>query len=438
MVLHTDPLGLFAAEFNSGSGILSLEVTAAGSRSHTGIHVAAASCRWKSLRLEAAATLEFMWQRHPAAGSHCGWKPQPHWNSRGSGILPLEVSAAGSRSHTGIHVAAASCRSKTLRLEAAATGILELVSTNTEACLAKTRPGGFSIGFRRGWGDWQRDLSLLIAFARDNDFEFIDFGPAPRDELRRVLDAGLGVGSVDLKDWKALVSPDAARRGAAIDANIQYVCDVTALGISRFLVVVSPEDPARKRQENFDLAVDSFGQLAAAIRPTGAKIVIEGSPGPAPWHGSIACTPADARAFFAAIAERFGAEAADAVGLNFDPSHLVRMGINPDRFLAEFLPRIHHVHGKDTELSAEGLYAHGNLQPATFAAPPRFGGQHWRYAIPGRGAVPWASLLSALKVAGYTGGVSIELEDEQFNGTEAGEKQGLLASRDFLAGDFCP
>lgn len=297
--------------------------------------------------------------------------------------------------------------------------------------MAKTHPGGFSIGFRRGWGDWQRDLTHLIRFARENDFEFIDFGPASPEELKQVLDAGLSIGSVDLKDWKALLSSDAARRQAAIDANIGYIRAVAELGISTFFVVLSPEDPARKRAENFDLAVDSFGQLARAMHE--ARIVIEGAPGPAPWHGNIACTPADARAFFAALVERFGPQAAGTVGLNFDPSHLVRMGIDPQRFLAEFLPRIHHVHAKDTELLEDAQYAHGNLQPATFAAPHRFGGNHWRYAIPGRGAVKWSSLLAALSAGGYRGGVSIELEDEQFNGTEAGEKQGLLAARDFLA-----
>jgi len=301
--------------------------------------------------------------------------------------------------------------------------------------MAKTHPGGLSIGFRRGWGDWQRDLALLVRFARENNFEFIDFGPASCEELSRVLDAGMGIGSVDLKEWKALVSPDAARRGAAVDANIRYVLDVTGLGIKNFLAVVSPEDPSRKRSENFELAVDSFGQLAREVRSAGARIVIEGAPGPAPWHGSIACTPADARAFFAALAERFGPEAAETIGLNFDPSHLVRMGIAPERFLAEFLPRIHHVHGKDTELLEAGQYAHGNLQPATFDSPHRFGGHHWRYAIPGRGAVKWPPLLSALQAGGYRGGVSIELEDEQFNGTEAGEKQGLREARDFLSAE---
>jgi sugar phosphate isomerase/epimerase len=298
--------------------------------------------------------------------------------------------------------------------------------------MAKTHPGGFSIGFRRGWGDWQRDLALLVPFARESNFEFIDFGPAPGEELSRVRDAAMGIGSVDLKEWKALVSPDAARRGAAVDANVRYVREATGLGIKNFLVVVSPEDPTRKRLENFELAVDSFGQLAREIGSSGARIVIEGAPGPPPWHGSLCCTPADIRAFFAAIAERFGHEAAGAIGLNFDPSHLVRMGIDPQRFLAEFLPRIDHVHAKDTELLEAGLYDHGNLQAATFAAPHRFGSHHWRYAIPGRGAVKWPALLSALHAGGYRGGVSIELEDEQFNGTEAGEKQGLIEARDFL------
>ena len=34
----------------------------------------------------------------------------------------------------------------------------------------------------------------------------------------------------------------------------------------------------------------------------------------------------------------------------------------------------------------------------------------------------------------YDGLVSVELEDEDFNGSEAGEKRGLVASKDFLMG----
>jgi sugar phosphate isomerase/epimerase len=73
------------------------------------------------------------------------------------------------------------------------------------------------------------------------------------------------------------------------------------------------------------------------------------------------------------------------------------------------------------------------MQPATFAKPHAFGGQHWRYAIPGRGDVPWAPVLSALHDVGYHGLLCIELEDEEYNGTTAGEQRALIASRDFLA-----
>ena len=42
--------------------------------------------------------------------------------------------------------------------------------------------------------------------------------------------------------------------------------------------------------------------------------------------------------------------------------------------------------------------------------------------------------LEILAAAGYDGFVSIELEDANFNGTEEGEKQGLLLARRFLEG----
>jgi sugar phosphate isomerase/epimerase len=109
------------------------------------------------------------------------------------------------------------------------------------------------------------------------------------------------------------------------------------------------------------------------------------------------------------------------------------MGIDPRQFLADFGKRVGHVHAKDTEILPEKLYEFGNLQPATLADVIPFGGHCWRYCIPGRGSAPWSEMLAALKSAGYAGAVSIELEDRDFNGSEDGEKRGLIGSRDFLA-----
>lgn len=290
-----------------------------------------------------------------------------------------------------------------------------------------THTGSYPIGFRRGWADWQRDLPQLLAFARQHGFAFVDFGPIGPDELRQVQSAGVRVGSVDLKDWKDLLSPDRGQRRAAVQANIEHVHSAATMGVGLFLSVLVPEDPARARSENFSFAVDAYGELLEATAATGAKIVLEGWPGQPPHYGSLACTPADLRAIFNALDS-------NALGVNFDPSHLLRMGIDIVRFIHEFAGRIHHAHAKDTELLADGLYAHGNTQVATFDQPRAFGGYCWRYAVPGEGHVPWRRVLETLQSVGYRGLLSIEMEDERFNGTPDGERRGLLASRDFLAG----
>ena len=108
------------------------------------------------------------------------------------------------------------------------------------------------------------------------------------------------------------------------------------------------------------------------------------------------------------------------------------MGIDHVRFCQEFVQRIYHVHGKDTELLDEERYQYGHEQPATLARPYGFGAHAWRYTIPGHGITRWHKLLTILQEAGYDGLIGIELEDCNFNGSEEGEKQGFLASRDFL------
>ena len=63
-----------------------------------------------------------------------------------------------------------------------------------------------------------------------------------------------------------------------------------------------------------------------------------------------------------------------------------------------------------------------------------FGGSHWRYTIPGHGIMRWVEGFGMLAGRGYDGFVSVELEDANFNGSEDGEKQGLLLSRRYLEG----
>ena len=225
--------------------------------------------------------------------------------------------------------------------------------------------------------------------------------------------------------WTDLVSSDSARRQKASDRCVTYIKEAASLGIRYFFVVMIPEDHAASRSDNLSLAVDGYRSLCEQIQLTGVKILLEGWPGMPPFFSSLACTPADYRL----VLEQIGSEV---MGINYDPSHLVRMGIDPIRFLEEFASQVFHVHAKDTELFQNELYEFGNLQQATEAVAHRFGGYHWRYTIPGHGVVRWSKLFTLLADVGYDGMISVELEDETFNGTMEGEQRGLIASRDFL------
>jgi len=121
------------------------------------------------------------------------------------------------------------------------------------------------------------------------------------------------------------------------------------------------------------------------------------------------------------------------VGINYDPSHLLRMNIDAMRFLREFVGHVVHVHGKDTQIDHQAMYELGTEQGHTLGQAPGFGGTFWRYTIPGHGCFAWTPAFEVLKDAGYDGYVSIELEDCRYNGSEDGEKRGLLLSRDNLA-----
>ena len=285
-----------------------------------------------------------------------------------------------------------------------------------------TRTGKFTIGFRR-FGGWQKELAPLIAWAKENRFGAIDLGRDGDSTSAQVIAAGLKIGSVDLLEWQGLISPDAAKRAAAVEKNNAFIETCAKAGARNFFVVMLPENQALPRLENFVYMVEGFSKLVPVLEKTGTHIVIEGWPGP----GALCCTPETLRAFFEKVPSK-------SMGVNYDPSHLLRMGIDPLRFLREFVSRVHHVHAKDTEFQPERLYELGGEQPPTFAPGIKWGGAHWRYTLPGHGVVRWSDTFKILADAGYKGCVSVELEDMNFNGAEETEKTGLILSRSYLEG----
>lgn len=288
----------------------------------------------------------------------------------------------------------------------------------------KTRTGKYPIGFRRrNISPWQKDLNSLIAWARTNDLEAIDLERDGDRGAVAVIEAGLRIGSVDILEKHAMLSPDKGKRTEAIARNGEYIHTCAALGQINHFVIMLPEDPQRPRRQNFSYMLDSYSQLAPIAEENQACIAIEGWPGP----GALCCTPEAYRALFKEIPSK-------ALGINYDPSHLVRQGIDPLRFLEEFGERVYHVHGKDTEILPEGLYEFGHEQPATFSEKIPHGGHAWRYTIPGHGIVPWVKVFRILQGHGYSGCVSIELEDSNFYRLAEAEQLGILQGAHFLEG----
>lgn len=282
----------------------------------------------------------------------------------------------------------------------------------------KTRTGDFPVGFRRGGWQWQSDISTAIEWAAGQGFGAIDLSSRSA-EIAPVLQAGLRVGSVDLLESRGLLSPDAAKRADTVAKNSQYIAEC---GDQNYFAVMLPEDPSRSRLENFGYLVESLNALAPAFEAASGRLVIEGWPG----QGALCCTPESYRATFRECPS-------PAIGINYDPSHLLRMGIAPIRFLKEFISRVGHVHGKDAEILPDDLYEYGHEQPATFKEDPFCGASAWRYTIPGHGGTPWTEVCRILSAAGYAGVISIELEDRDYHGSADAEQRGLLDAARFLS-----
>ena len=287
----------------------------------------------------------------------------------------------------------------------------------------RTRIGGYPIGFRRGGGEWQSDLKELSQWAITNDLEVIDLRKDAPETGQIALDAGLRIGTVDLANSKGMISADRGKRAAAVAENKEYVRACAKYGAVNHFLVMLPDDPALPRAENFGYMVESFAELAPVLEECNARIAIEGWPGP----GALCCTPEGYRAFFREAPS-------PAMGINYDPSHLIRMDIDHLRFLREFVDRVYHVHGKDTELLPEHYYEYGREQPPTFATPQPFSGMTWRYTIPGHGVARWAEIFGILQANGYGGCVSIELEDRNFYREPEAEREGILQGARFLTG----
>ena len=166
----------------------------------------------------------------------------------------------------------------------------------------------------------------------------------------------------------------------------------------------------------------SFGELVnGLIAATGAGLSFAIENWPGPKNAFIGVTPGGWEQLFSVIPDK-------RFGLEFDPSHLIRLGIDPYTALEGVKDRIKILHAKDTSIDAKRLQAVGY-----------HGAGWWRYRLPGDGLLDWPKLVKQAKSYGFDGTISIEHEDADYgwprkdlNARKEGERKALAFLRGVL------
>jgi sugar phosphate isomerase/epimerase len=126
---------------------------------------------------------------------------------------------------------------------------------------------------------------------------------------------------------------------------------------------------------------------------------------------------------------RLRAAAGDAVGANFDPSHLFWQQMDPIACVRALGGAIFHVHAKDTGFDDPLLAVNGVLETAR-----RPSERAWIFRSVGEGHPVsfWRGLAGALREVGYDGTLSIEHEDPLLS-PDDGLRRALSTLREALA-----
>jgi len=228
-------------------------------------------------------------------------------------------------------------------------------------------------------------------------------GPGPIDDLL----GRHGVRIASLAPMLNLLTGDLALREERV-ASVRLAIDAcAALGVPTLVTFagsafgmhfwgmpgLGDSHPTNRVADNLRIFTEVYGPLAAYAEDRGVRIAFEtaGRGGP---EGNLAHCPELWDLMFDAVPS-------PALGLSFDPSHLVWLQIpHPPDVIRAYGSRIYHVDGKDTEIIHARLWRQGIL-----------GSGWWRYRLPGLGALDWPAIFAALRDVGYDDVVAIENED---------------------------
>jgi sugar phosphate isomerase/epimerase len=242
-----------------------------------------------------------------------------------------------------------------------------------------------------------------------------DFGDRQADEVRALFDKhGLTLSS--LAYYENNLHPDETRR-AEIAAHVRANVDAAQrLGVDHVGTFIG-RHPGLSVKENIALAERELPPLVEYAGERGVKIIIENCVMEG-WHpdgypGNLAYSPELWEWMFGL-----------GLYLNYDPSHLLWLGIDPVAALRPYLDRIPHAQAKDAQLDPRARDRHGFFGRTVERADGWDSGW-WRYRVPGLGDVDWRRIVDTLYEGGFTGVLSVEHEDPVWSGDVQRVTQGL-------------
>jgi sugar phosphate isomerase/epimerase len=249
------------------------------------------------------------------------------------------------------------------------------------------------------------------------------FGPARADDVRAMLDQhGLEISA--LAYYENNLHADPAARHAAHE-HLRRVVDAAAALDCGLVGTFVGRDVTATVADNLELGATVFGPLVDYAGERGVRLVVENCPMEG-WH------PDGYPANLAYSPELWEWMASLGLYLNWDPSHLQWLGIDPVEVITPYADQILHVQAKDTEVDAAARNRYGLFGRTVDRSDPWDSGW-WRYRIPGLGDVEWRRVVDRLYQAGFDGFVSVEHEDPIWSGTPDKVRKGLTIAHRTLA-----
>jgi len=279
----------------------------------------------------------------------------------------------------------------------------------------------------------KRRLAEIAAWASGHGYEALEVAAWPalgdrpftathldadsydRDQVLNLFaEHGLTLSSLAFYDNN--LHPDPAER-EAVNAHVLRCIDAAAdLGCPTVGTFVG-RHPGLGVRDNLAQAETVFAPLVDRAGERGVKLIIENCVMEG-WHpdgypGNLAYSPELWEWMFSL-----------GLYLNYDPSHLCWIGIDPVAAVRPYVDRIPHAQAKDIELFPDRRNHYGYYGKAVARDDPWDVGW-WRYRVPGLGQVDWVRLVDALYEGGFDGVLSVEHEDPVWGGSEDRVEVGL-------------